>query len=175
MLRSNLARLKDFILQYNPYFNQGFDDVVMDETTGIVHNNQPVFPADEYGDYFYLRHVSTRFDTGSQYQVSECIKGFGLQANLVLVACMRDADPDKLQSNLFNTLSAYPVQIRLNDALFLSEQVLLKELARVKAENVAAALQRLDPGYTIVSIDFSLTELFNTTSLRCFETPCKSC
>lgn len=177
MLKEKITRLKDFILSKNPYFDTGFDDVYQDETTGIVANDLPVFPADHLGNYFYLRlPQNVSFDNSSYQQVADCITGIGVQSLIYLIACMRGADADHLMTNLVNTLQAYQSdQITFRGAIYQPQAVVLQELSRLSQAEKSAALQKLGKDYCIVSISFQLTVPFQFTQSRCFTNPCASC
>lgn len=178
MLKGKLDGLKEHILQYNPYFNNAFADVIQDDTTGIVHNGKPIFPNDTLGDYFYLRLPSNvQFEYAPIYNISTSINGVGLRSNIVLVACMRNADPDKLLSNLVNTIQSYQTEyVRFTGAIYESDGVLLQELSKIKdKENIEAALQRLGNDYTLVSIIFQYTFPFTFQKPICITEPCKTC
>lgn len=176
MLKEKLYNLKEHILKYNPYFNNAFDYTVQDENTGIIHDSIPVFPADNLGDYFYLRITNNvRFDNQSIYNTATTISGVGLVPTIILVACVRDADADKLLNNLVNTLRAEScgARIGLVSMLFNGRDVILQELARMKEkENIEAALQRLPSGMTLVSITFTYSFNYTFQKLKCFDPPC---
>lgn len=175
MLNTQIETLKDYIIQYNPYFNNGYTGVVLNEKTGMVHNNEPVFPMDTLGDYFYLRtEDGLRFDFNEQFRISDCIAPTGVTASMVLVACVNNADADKLLNNLTNTILAYTASnIRLRSAIFESDDVVLQELRKMQAESIDAALQRLKSSYTIVSIKFEISDRYNFQKPSCNVNPCK--
>jgi len=52
-----ISDLKNFILTHNPYFDNGFANVSIDEKLGLVANFEDVvFPSSTNGDFFYLRY-----------------------------------------------------------------------------------------------------------------------
>lgn len=174
MLKSKLTALKDFILEHNTYLSKGYDNVYMDQKVGLIHDGEPVFPADNLGDYFYLRLPERMtFDYNGLYKASDCGNEPGIAAQMILVACVRKASPDNLILNLASTLNKFKeAEIKITGALFESEAVLLQELAKMKDENVFAALQKLDKDYTIVSIGFTITASFDFIKLNCIVNPC---
>lgn len=174
MIQPTLTAIKDYILQYNTYFGKGFDDVWMDETTGIVAGDKPIFPNDTLGDYFYLRLPNqSRFDYNRVNVVSDCANTPSIVSELTLVACVRKASYDRLVTNLLNTLSSYNADVRFTSVIYRSEDVVLKELARMKKENIEAALKRLG-NHTIVSISFALSVSFTLKKVTagCILNPC---
>jgi hypothetical protein len=176
--QTDLNNIRDFILENNPYLNEGFADVYQDETTGYIHaSNKVVFPADERGDYFYLRlPKAVGFNYNNQYDITDCQKGFALRTPVILVACMRDADNSKLQENLLVTLSNYKVvNLRFTGAIFNKIDVALQELSKIKVENQVAALENIDLNYTMVSIHFEVEMQYMPKKLNCITNPCKEC
>lgn len=171
MLKSTVDSIKDYIIQYNPYFKKGYSDVYLDEKTGIIHNSKPIFPADNLGDYFYLRLPNkVQFDYAREFQISDCISGAGIRASVILVAVVKDADPDKLIQNLVNTLQTYQ-NVNVNSAIYLTEDVIIQELAKTSEETIMAALQRMKS--TIVSLTFTILTPYQFKKLSCIENPCK--
>ena len=168
MIQDKLTALKDYILQYNTYFGKGFDDVWMDENTGIVENGKPIFPNDTLGDYFYLRLSNqSRFDYNRAAAISDCANTPNVVSEITLVACVRKANYNTLMTNLLNTVSSYNADVRFTSAIYRSEDVVLKELARMKKENIEAALQRVG-NHTIVSISFALAVPFTLRKVATF-------
>lgn len=179
MLQQPLIRLKDWILRYNTYFNNAFPFVRLDDKLGIVADDEKlVFPADNLGNYFYFRLPNkVTFDYNTNVNISDTYNSIGLRANVVLVACMLDADADQLAYNLAATLGRYQdLNIRLIDTVFHSEDVLIQELAKMDSkENLQAALQRLPQNMTIVSITFNITTPYIFQQLNCLTNPCSPC
>jgi len=177
MISDKLALLKDFILLHNPYFNQGFDDVILDDSTGYVFNDQPVFPADNLGNYFYLRLPNNvTFDYDTIYKTSECASEPGIKSAVILVACMRDADRDKLFLNLLSTILAFKVaRIKFISGSYQPDAIVSQELAKIDKSNIEAALQRLPEDYTLISITFSLGVNIFPLALNCIQNPCNEC
>jgi hypothetical protein len=179
VIASKLKEIKDRVLQYQPYFSAGYEDVVQDQTLGIVTNgDEAIFPNDTLGDYFYLRIPDVnQFRINNQYMIASCTgNGYETSSNIFLVACVRNADPDILVSNIVNILRTYNGLI-LRDWVHQSGVVVRRELAKMKdAESINAALARLDQNYTIVSVGFTLTYGMSTyTKPDCLPDPCKAC
>jgi hypothetical protein len=171
MIQSTLTGLKDYIAQKNTYFTTSYDDVYMDETTGIVANSLPVFPNDKLGNYFYLRLPNqSRFDYNPVNRITDCSNTPAVVSEITLVACARNASADRLMTNLLNTISSYNADVRFTTCTYRSEDVVLRELSRMKKENIDAALQRLG-NHTIVSVNFSLSVNFTLT--KCILDPCR--
>lgn len=179
MFQSELNTISQFIIDNNPYFDKGYADVYQDDKTGIVHGDEAVFPADNLGNYFYLRlPKQTGFDTSDFYKINDCNGGLGLKASIVLVACVKDADPDKLIENLIITLRNYSsgVVINFKSLCFNGVEVIMTELAKLKPEDLIAALQRFDKmAQTIVSVTFEMTTAVTPKNLDCIVEPCKDC
>lgn len=173
MYNQELTDIKNAILQYNTYFDKGFTGVYQDERKGIVHNENVIFPMDTLGNYFYLRLPSVvRFTTRPQDKISDCLYGMSVNAPIILVAVVKDADPDKLVKNLLYTLATMNVSIQ--SAVFDSASVVLQELSRVSSSVQDAALARIS-NHTIVSIAFTLDSVFIPQKLNCITNPCKEC
>lgn len=174
MIQTSITALKDYILTWNTYFTNGYDDVYMDENTGIVANDKPVFPNDKIGDYFYIRlPQQTRFDYTAASTINDCSNTPMLDAELTLIACMRNASADILMTNLVNTISSYNDAVRFISARYNSEDVVLQELSRMKKEKVDAALSRLG-NHTIISVTFRMLVNFKLrkVSADCILNPC---
>ncbi len=177
MLKAKLETLKEFILSNNPYFTAGYANAVQDDETGIVHNGMPLFPNDTLGNYFYLRVLrNVQFSYDGMYRISDAAGSVGINAQIVLVACVREADTDKLAENLVITMSRYyPEYIKLQQVLYQSELVVGQELALLSRENIRAAMQRIDNDYAIVSLQFQYAAPVIVQPLKCITTPCKTC
>lgn len=176
MLKQALSEIATFVFQQNPYFVEAYDDVYLSEN-GVVHNDDYVFPADNKGDYFYLRlPQNVSFVYSSEYQVSDCMTSAGVRASVILVACVKEADGDGLLQNLVSSLANFgKYSIRLQSAIYQPEYVVLQELGRLEKDEQQAALQRLDPDYTIVSITFQIEKFVPVNRINCNNKPCPSC
>lgn len=175
MIRESLEQIRDSILAANTYFAKGFTDVVMDEATGIVHNNIPVFPADTFGDYFYLR-LPDSFSgiSGDAMKIQDCTGSVGISVNPFLIAVVRGADNLKLIDNLIYTLKSFGDDVRVQSIVINSEAVINQELAKMKKQNREKALQNFDSSESVaVSVRFSYTVFYGDKSGVCIENPCK--
>lgn len=165
-------QLLPYILEANPYFDNGFDDVYQDETTGIVHNSQPIFPNDTLGNYFYLRLPNNiRFDSSNIYQLEECANTPAKVYDAILVACVADSNPNTLLNNLLSTLAKFG-DIGFGSASVQSEVVIRQELQKMSKESIDKALQN-KPDISIVSIQFTYTETMQLNN--CIVNPCVAC
>lgn len=174
MLQQQLVKLKDFILTNNPYLNTGYSEVYQDVETGhIASAKKIVFPADNEGDYFYLRLPNQlAFDYNPAYNVTGSQSGVALAAKITLVACMRKANADKLCENLINTIRNYPQDLKLTGAIYQPEDVVMQELGKVKKEVMIEALKKLPSNMAIVSISFILVDPMGYQPLKCITSPC---
>lgn len=177
MIRESLEQIRDAILLANTYFTKGFADVSMDEATGIVHNNIPVFPADTFGDYFYLRLPDTFTGiAGDSVKIQDCTAAIGLLVNPFLIAVVKGADSLKLIDNLIYTIKAFGDDVRVQNVIVNADAVINQELAKMKKENRLKALQNFDSNTTAaISIRFSYTLFYPDKSGLCIENPCKEC
>lgn len=172
MLKSSIENIKTAILERNTYFQNGFCNVYQNEDKGIViSGDKPVFPAD-LGNYFYLRlPKNVSFTNGGNYAIADTIKGIGLNAEITLVACVKDADNDKLLTNLVNTLQALcDENISLTNAIYNSNEVIKQELAFMSKKSRDKALSNLPRNLSIVSVSFTYSTSF--TFNNCITNPC---
>lgn len=169
MLKAKYKDLKDYILEYNPYFKQGFDDVYISES-GIVANKKVVFPADNLGNYFYLRLPdNVSIVNSSEYKVSDCKVAMGLNIDTYLIASVKKADADKLLDNLVATLANFGARVK--SAIWSSEKVVMQELAKVDQEVQLKALANINT--TLVSVRFDYNCTYITDALDCLPNPCE--
>lgn len=169
MIQSTLTAFKEYILSTNTYFSKGFDDVYLDDTQGIVAGKETVFPNDKHGNYFYLRLPNSfRFDYNTISRVTDCASSPGITGEVSLVALVRNGNADNIVTNLLNTIVNYNSVWRIRSAMYRSEDVVLKELAKMGKDNIVAALARLG-NQTIVSITFEIDVEFR---LRKMSTTC---
>lgn len=173
MLNELLTRLSGYIKLKNPYFDKAFPNVHTDDTQGVVNDEQVVFPSDMDGDYFYLRRGNgIGLSEGSQ--ISSCITGLNYSVPLFLIAVVKDADTDKLITNLVNTLQSFSSLGKSFTALQIDPTAVTRqELSFMSAENLQGALQRIPQGTAIVSISFTITESMPFS--HCTVNPCKEC
>jgi hypothetical protein len=166
--------LVEHILTTNTYFDNGFDDVYQDETTGLVENGEPVFPADNHGRYFYLRLPNNiRFDYSAQFTLDECSNSPGKIYDVILVACVADVNAEGLLNNLLSALSSYQERITLQSASIQGNVVINQELSFMSKDDREAALKRKPDNLTIVSISFSYIK--ETLLTNCITEPCSTC
>ncbi len=169
MTKADFEQMAQYILQYNDCFVRGFANAYKDNATNTVWvkdgtDLKCLLPADVYGGYFYLRNDTTIkhealpqervTDSGTQRLV------FLDSITLYLVAIVKDADEFQLIEDLRNTCMSYdsmnvvPVSSNWN-----AEQVLAEELAKMKQEDIQAALQRLK-NETIIKLTLNVTKPF---------------
>lgn len=175
MLKSHIEDIKDYMLEENDYFQNGFCNVYQNEEKGVVLSGDvPVFSAD-FGNYFYLRlPTNVSFTNGGAYMISDSIKGLGLSAQVVLVAVYQNGDSDKLLNNIVNTLQGKCGEnIDFTSASYIAEEVIRQELSFMPQESRETALANLPPDLTIVSLAFTYTIPFIYS--RCIENPCPTC
>lgn len=175
MISTKLDELGAAIAAKNTYFDNHFSDVVFDETTGYILSDQtPAFPNDTLGNYFYLR--SPRNWGFQSVPIADGVVGTNVSGQVILVAYMRDADPDKLAANLINTirgLSCSGHDVALLSATAQAETVILQELANLSAENQETALQRIGENVTLVSVTFTYNTDYPYST--CIVNPCLEC
>lgn len=171
MLKSTVERLRKYILSTNSYFAEGIGNVYLDSENGIANEKGIVFPDDTRGNYFYLRLPdNVTFANGSEFGVTECLPGLGLNAQIILVAVVKDADEDKLLQNLVNTVQSFETYNKtFQTAIYKKEVVVRQELSWMTAENLSAVLQRV-PESSIVSLTFTLIDSFVYND--CILNPC---
>lgn len=162
-------------MQHNTYFAVGFSNVWLDETTGFVADDKSaVFPADNLGDYFYLRlPKSIDFVYSTNYSYSQCLGGIASRSQVVLVAVIKENNPDALLSNLVATLRNYKeADLRLRSALYQPMYVIEQELRFISESEREQAYKRIPFGSAFVSITFDVTETILSDKLNCIEPPC---
>jgi hypothetical protein len=173
MLKGTLKNIADTIQEYNPYFDRYFYNATADEF-GVSDGENRIFPADTYGDYFYLRLPdNVGLGNSNTAKINDCTVAVSVSTRIVLVACVRKADEDKLIINLVSTLATLPV--RMTGAIYNKEQVVMQELSKVPEKNVDKALSTLKADYTIVCIKFDYVYDFAPYRLNCLPNPCTEC
>lgn len=173
MITDALKNLEGFILRYNKYFVASFYKVSMNPKGFIMAGDEPVFPADELGNYFYLRIPNTfQFDYDKQYTIVEGASNIGIKIPVVLVACVHEGSGETLLENLITTLQQYnPDDIKFTSATSQKEIVISQELAKIKKENMEAAQQKIDSDYALASISFVFTTPYQFKELNCILAP----
>lgn len=176
MLKNVLTSVKDFILEYNTYFDTGFAHVIRNEEGYLVEGETPVFPSDIYGDYFYMRLPDeSKFDYAVP-RLNDCDGGFKQAANIVLVACMVNADEYELANNLISTLNAYKdADIKLTNIVYDADFVVKTELSKRPDPEASKGMQNIDKNYKIISIAFDLKYYYEPIALDCIERPECNC
>ncbi len=169
MLYEDFELFKDFILDKNTYFNHGFANAYKDDIGQAVYvrsgkDRQRVMPADNLGNYFYLRN-----DAWMKHEAKELqkITDTGTQRltfldtmSVQLVAVVNNVDVYQLIENLRNSVMMYEVlDVHPVTSSWNREQVVATELAKMNAEDINAALKRLKDE-TIVRIGLSMNKIF---------------
>lgn len=174
MLKKEVNKIKELILVNNPYFQNGFTNVYQNTDYGVVlkEDDTSVFPAAELGDCFYLRLPNNvQFVNANEYAIADSIKGTGLSAQIILVACVTNADEDILLQNIVNSLQHTCSQnIVFNNAIFNKNDVISQELAFMTEEQRSKAKANIPDNYTLVSLSFTLS--FSFTFNKCITNPC---
>lgn len=173
MLQQDFEALKEYILDKNKYFDNGFANAYKDNSTHAVWVREHkdlirIMPADTIGNYFYLRN-----ETWTKYEAKEPQRLADTGAHRLtfldtmsvqLVAVVDSADPYMLLENLRNTVLMYPaLNVVPVTGSWNREQVVSTELAKMRIDDVNAALQRLKE-QTIVRLSLSVTKTFIPTN-----------
>lgn len=175
-LISKISSLTDFVKKNNPYFDRAFSYAVQDANIGVINDgDSPIFPADEYGNYFYIRHPNgLGFDYSPQYIVGTN-DSVGVTYQLILVAYIKEGNEGLLLQNIISTLGNYKDHsIRLTKFNF-GNDVILQELSKLKAENINSALEKLPDTTCLCSVHFTFTIRYIYQSLACLTNPCTTC
>lgn len=176
-LTQRLDNLKDFILRYNTYFNSGYADVSMHENGYVGTSDKVIFPADDMGNFFYLRlPKQLQADYNPGYSIADNSMGIGVKYDIILVACVIGGDNSLLLENMITTIGNYQQEdLKITKMIYRDDDVVAQELAGIKKENIDDAIQRFPDNLSICSIHFTFTTPFVIQSLRCIQNPCKSC
>lgn len=172
MIKETIEAVRDHILNVNTYFMKGIGGVTINEA-GYVVGNAIIFPNDTFGDYFYLRQATkSTFDTNTYDRVSDCSNAESLRTDIFIVACVKDADPDKLIDNLIWTMQKF-ADSKAISIITDTDAVIAQELAKASKVNKAAAQARVGD-YTIVCLQVNVgTRVLPVTSLKnCIQNPC---
>lgn len=164
--------IKDAMLEQNDYFNVGFVDVSINPILGIVISTEetevPVFPSDSFGNYFYIRNNGVvKFGGNIGTGISDCEQSIGVSSSLTIVACVRNAEPDSLLSNIVNTLlvcKKYNIDILEANIERLS--VIVNELRFMDNETKMKALANIPEEMTIISININIKTIFNQSKCK---------
>ncbi len=169
MLRADFEQLKDFILAKNSYINYGFANAYKDSTTNAIYvktgnDLKCILPDDTLANYCYLRNEA---GIRHEAQMAERLSDNGTQRlsfldsiTVYLIAIVKDADPYKLIANLRNTAMQYEdMNVQPVSSNWNREQIVTEELAKMKAEDIQAVLQRLK-NETIVKLTLQVSKTF---------------
>ncbi len=181
MLREDFEQLRDFILEQNAYFVNGYANAYKDDVTNAIHvrdgkDVQRLLPADTAGNYFYLRNDG---QLKHEAKEPERLTDNGAQRLsfldtqvVYLVAVVNNADPYQLVENIRNTAMMYQnMNVQPVSSHWNREQVVTAELAKMKADDISAVLQRLKDE-TIVRIQLNVSKVFLPTT--CIINPCNN-
>ena len=87
------------------------------------------------------------------------------------MACVRGANNDLLAKNIINTFQTAPIYAKtFTSAILMKEKVVRQELSFLTGESLQAALQRIPKDYSIISINFTITQPIMLNS--CIVNPC---
>lgn len=177
MIRESLAAIKAHVLDYNTYFDRGYDDVELNTTRGfVVSGETAVFPADNLGDYFYLRLPDNiSFSNGNAYRVTDCANAAGGNINLVLVAVVKNSDPVKVMENMIYTIQRLGDEVRITAATIDSAATILQELGKLPKANQLKALSDWNSRDAAISVTFTLTLTYEPRKKDCIVDPCLTC
>lgn len=173
MIREIREKIKDAILVDNDYMFAGFANVSVNPMIGVVVDMDdmeiPVFPADTFGNFFYLRSDGdVKFGGSIGTGVSDDNSALGVSFGLVLVACVKDADEDSLLNNMLNTLMDYQNDywIEVASADVNKYNVVAKELSGMDRESKMKALSNIPKESTIISIKLNIRTIFNKSNCK---------
>lgn len=169
MKTGDFEQLKDFILDKNTYFSTGFANAVKDaELQAVVvkdgNEMKRLLPDDTRSNYFYIRNDTT---IKHESKPAERLTDSGTQrltfhdaTTCYLVAIVNNADIYVLLENLKNTVMMYEgMHVQPVASNWNREQVIKEEMAGMRKEDVAAALQRLK-NETIVKLTLTVSKIF---------------
>lgn len=178
MTNADFISLRDFVLDKNRFFNQGFAGVFLDELTGLIYQGEgsekfAVGIDDQFGNYFYIRNEANIDYTESRTQLSDNSRTLDETTKCYLVAVVDNADPKALVLCLLNTLMNYGNErIRPVRSICIREVAVQKELAKIRKEDVQFVLERLSERQ-VVSLEFQFTTKYKVVPFSCIPSPCK--
>lgn len=182
MTRTDFELFKAHILKLNPYFDTGYANAFKDGISDAIKVRQgkdfkDIFPADNVGNFFYLRNEPNISYTASRQEAYSDVKQGRLafqNTNLCyLVAVVDDADDMVLINNLINTCMMYgKMSVIPTQSIWLRENVVVEELDGFSEDVVMRVLQRLK-NETIIRLTLNVQSLYLPDT--CIENPCKSC
>lgn len=182
MTTADFIALKDYFLQTNPYFSDGYALAFKDDETNMIFQRddagfRAVFPLDNKGNYFYFRLDST---VSVQESIAERVVDCGtaritfLDSLIVqMVAIVKEADEWTLINNIRNTAMSYgQYDVIPTTYIPIRELVVSSELSGVEGEEMRKALTNLK-SETIVRVTLNIRKRY--TPSDCILNPCKSC
>lgn len=177
MLAQQLVKLKDFILAKNTYFAKGYSHVTVSEKTGKLYSGDTlVFPADNMGNYFYLRVDPKVQVLYTNDYIADNYLGITLSPMVTLVAYVKDGDADKLIFNLLSTIGNYEEHTKIKSYTTVQENVIIEELSETDEETIMKALGAMKMTKSaLVSLSFNLQfpqSLLNIDTPGCIVNPC---
>lgn len=181
MLREDFEQLRDFILEQNKYFVNGYALAYKDDVTNAIYVKDGkdvirLMPVDTSANYFYLRsEAQQKYEAKDPERLTDNgtqrITFLDTQV-IYLVAVVNNADAYQLIENLRNTAMMYNgLNVRPTGSNWNREQIVVSELAKMKAEDINASLQRLKDE-TIVRIQLNVSKVFIPTN--CIVNPCNN-
>jgi hypothetical protein len=181
MTRHLFEDFKDFILEKNKYFTNGYSNAFLintDETQGIFSmDGDFIFPSDIDGNFFYLRHeANITFTPDISQSIADCDAGrmgFNDVQTVYLVAVVDEADEYALLSNLRNTAMMYNGFSAIpTSGILIATNTIIAELSPFGDKVVYKALQNLNE-QAIVRLTLQITKPY--VASKCINNPCKSC
>lgn len=180
-MQNEAENIKNSLLEKLKFFNNGFANVYLDETASRYlsldgKTDIALGIDDRYGNYFYIRNNGTVKISKAKVQMSNCVTSLDLNTNMVLVANMSNANPDKLLECLLNALSvSVSEDFEITSATLTNEKVVLSEYSFIGIEKIKSLLMRLGKR-TLVKIEFVLYKQMNPNSKDCYTcNPCIDC
>lgn len=173
MIIENLNSIRDFILNYQKYFDRGYADVKLVDDT----QRDGIFLVDQNGEHsyalqfdyntFYLRRIGSISVTG------DVASGLLLQVGVRLVAQASDVDQYEMLECLVSSLVTKCGNVGITN-IELNPQTIFRNEGMTR-DRINAMLSR-STGKQFVQIDFSYFEVFNPTDVvNCTCNPCKTC
>lgn len=181
MLREDFEQLRDFILEQNKYFVNGYALAYKDDVTNAIQVKDGkdvirLMPADTSANYFYLRsEAQQKYEAKDPERLTDngTQRLTFLDTQVVhLVAIVNNAEAYQLIENIRNTAMMYQgLNVQPMAASWNREQVLTSELAKMNAEDINASLQRLKDE-AIVRIQLNVSKVF--IPANCIVNPCNN-
>jgi len=181
MISVDFDNLRDYILQHNTYFNQGFSNCYQDDLTGYILQGESdekfaVGIDDRFGNYFYIRTETDIRYTERRPQLSDTSRSLDETTKCYLVAVVDNARPKELVTSLLNTLLNYGEnKTRPVRAIYIREAAVQKELSKIDDKDaIIGVLQNLRD-LQVVIVEFDFITQFTPVPFTCIPSPCKSC